>query len=161
MSRCWNIMNNCEVNEIICRGQLKRNFDDDDDSDDPKTAILKLNWWRNFIMFVMSTLVRKYPYLHKMDNLCVDFKQKTVKYEQDQKRFNILRTRSGEVGKYILDEEALKKLSEIIARKQQQEEGVNEKVASLETQVKKLKLTIRSQHEELKQLIQECLMKKS
>lgn len=51
-----------------------------------------------------------------------------VKYEQDQKRFNILWNRSGKVGRYILEEESLKKLSEIIAKQQLQEESVNEKV---------------------------------
>lgn len=109
---------------------------------------------------MMSLLVREYPYLHKMDNLCIDFKRKTVKYEQDQKRFNILRSRSGKVGKYILEEETLKKLSDIIAKKQLQEESVNEKVESLQTEMKKLKMSIRVQHEELKKLIQECLTPK-
>lgn len=104
--------------------------------------------------------VRKYPYLHKMDNLCIDFKRKTVKYEQDQKRFNILRTRSGNTGKYVLEEETLKKLADIVAKKQLQEESVNEKVESLQTEMKKLKINIRNQHEELKKLIQECLTQK-
>lgn len=110
-------------------------------------------------MYSLSLLVRQYPYLHKLDNLCIDFKQKTVKYELDQKRMNILRTRSGHVGKYILDEETLKKLSDIIAKKQLQEESVNEKVESLQVEMKKLKSTIRNQHEELKKLIQECVNK--
>lgn len=96
-----------------------------------------------------------------MDNLCVDFKRKTVKYEQDQKRFNILRRRSGNAGSYTLDEETLKKLSEIIAKRQLREESVNEKVESLQTEMKTLKLSIRVQHEELKKLIQECLTQKS
>lgn len=95
-----------------------------------------------------------------MDNLCIDFKRKTVKYEQDQKRFNILRTRSGKIGKYSLDEETLKKLAEIIVKKQSQEESVSEQIESLQGQVKKLKLSLRTQHEELKKLIQECLTEK-
>lgn len=92
-----------------------------------------------------------------MDNLCIDFKRKTVKYEQDHKRFHILRTISGELGKYTLDEETLKKLGEIIAKKQLKEESVNEKVETLQSEVRKLKFSIRTQHEELKKLIQECL----
>lgn len=92
-----------------------------------------------------------------MDNLCIDFKQKTVKYEQDQKRFNILRTRSGSPGKYILEEETLKKFSEIIAKQHSQEKSVNEKVESLQSEMKLLKVSIRNQHEELKKLLQECL----
>lgn len=95
-----------------------------------------------------------------MDNLSVDFKRKTVKYEQDQKRFNILRTRSGKIGKYILDEETLKKLSEIVAKKQSQEESVNEKIEALQVQMKKLKISMKSQHDELKKLLVECLAEK-
>lgn len=140
-------------------GKIKKLKDDDDDFDEPNLKYLQLNWWRRFITYLVSMLVRQYPYLHKMDNLCIDFKRKTVKYEQDQKRFNILRSRSGKVGKYILEEESLKKLSEIIAKKQLQEESVNEKVESLQTEMKKLKSSIRNQHEELKKLIQECLKK--
>lgn len=105
----------------------------------------------------VSLLVREYPYLHKMDNLCIDFKKKTVKYEQDQKRFNILRSRSGKVGKYILEEESLKKLSEIVAKQQLHEESVNEKVEDLQNEMKNLKLSITSQYEDLKRLLEECL----
>lgn len=141
-------------------GEIKEKEDDDDDFDKPKLKkYLQTNWWRRFTTYLVSMLVRQYPYLHKMDNLCIDFKRKTVKYEQDQKRFNIMRTRSGKVGKYILDEETLKKLSEIIAKKQQQEESVNEKVESLQTEVRKLKSSMKSQHEELKKLLEECLKK--
>lgn len=138
-------------------GKIKKKEDDDDESDNPKLKYLQLNWWRRFIAYLMSMLVRQYPYLHKMDNLCVDFKRKTVKYEQSQRRFNILRSRSGKSGEYILEEETLKKLSEIIAKRHLQEESVNDKVESLQSEVKKLKFTMRSQHDELKKLIQECL----
>lgn len=140
-------------------GEIKKGVDDEDDFVKPKLKYLQLNWWRRFIMYLTSMLVRQYPYLHKMDNLCIDFRKKTVKYEQDQKRFNILRSRSGKVGKYILQEESLKKLSEIIAKKQLQEESVNEKVELLQSEVQKLKKSIRIQHEELKELIKECLLK--
>lgn len=149
--------------ESIClfnSGKIKKKYDDDDKSEDSMPKVVELSWWRRCTIYLMSMLVREYPYLHKMDNLCIDFKQKTVKYEQDQKRFNILRTRSGRVGKYILNEETLKKFADIVAKKQLQEESVNEKVESLQTEMKKLKLSIRSQHEELKKLLQECLEQK-
>lgn len=105
----------------------------------------------------MSLFIRQYPYLHKMDNLCVDFQQKTVKYELDQRRTNILRTSSGSAGKYTLDAETLKKLRAIVEKKQNQEEDVNEKVENLQAEVKQLKTTLRVQHDEMKKFIQECL----
>lgn len=108
----------------------------------------------------MSFLVWDYPYLHKIDNLCVDFKKKTVKYEIDQKRVHVMRTRSGSNKKFILSEENSKKLSAIIERRLSQEEGVNEKVEHLQAEMKSLKQSIRIQHEEIKKLIQECLRDK-
>lgn len=125
------------------------------DEDKPKEHVLQ--WWRRIAKYMVSLLVREYPYLHKMDNLCIDFKRKTVKYEQDQKRFNILRTRSGKGGQYTLEEETLKKLSEIVAKQQLHEESVNEKVDSLQNEMKQLKVSIKNQHEELKKMLEECL----
>lgn len=118
-----------------------------------------LQWWRRLATYMVSLLLREYPYLHKMDNLCIDFKKKTVKYEQDQKRFNILRSRAGKNGEYTLDEESLKKLSEIIAKHQLKEESISEKVESLQTEIKNLESSFRSQHEELKRMLEECLKK--
>lgn len=111
-------------------------------------------------MFFMSFLVWSYPYLHKTDNLCIDFKKKTVKYEIDQKRVHVLRTRNGSDKKFILSDENLKKLNAIIERRQSQEESVNEKVEHLQAEMKSLKQSIKIQHEEIKKLIQECLKNK-
>lgn len=112
-------------------------------------------------MYFMSLLVRKYPYLHKLDNLCVDFKKKIVKYEWDQRRTHILRTRGGDAGKYSIDEETVQKLRGIIEQRHNKEEGTNEKVEHLQDEMKKLKLSIRNQHEEVKKLIEEFLAQKS
>jgi endonuclease III len=92
-----------------------------------------------------------------MDNLCIDFKQKQVKYELDQRRTNILRTNNGSIGKYSLDAETMKKLRLIVEARTNKEEGVNEKVENLQAEVKKLKSILRVQHEEMKKLIHECL----
>lgn len=92
-----------------------------------------------------------------MDNLCVDLKRKNVKYEQFQKRFNVLRTRSGKGGLYILEEDTLKKFNEIIAKRQNQEKSVNEKVEALQSEVEKLEQSIRTNHEEIKKMIQEFM----
>ena len=108
----------------------------------------------------MSFLVWSYPYLHKADNLCIDFKKKTVKYEIDQKRVHVLRTRNGNDKKFILSDENLNKLSAIIEKRQSQEKSVNEKVEHLQAEMKSLKQSIRIQHEEIKKLIQECLKNK-
>lgn len=138
----------------LCSAQLSKN---EGDKKSTNMEFNNLNWWRRLTRYLMSLLVREFPYLHKMDNLCIDFKRKTVKYEQDQKRYNILRTRSGQVGQLTLEEETLKKLGDIVAKKQLQEESVNEKVESLQSEVKKLKTSIKAHHDELKKMIQEVL----
>lgn len=112
-------------------------------------------------MFIMTLLIQKYPYLHKMDNLCIDFKRKTVKYEWDQKQTHILRTINGDTGRYTLDEETVKKLREIVENRHSTEEGVNEKVENLQDEVKKLKSSLKNQHEEMKKLIEELFLQKS
>jgi hypothetical protein len=130
------------------------------DSDNENSEITKkstMNWWRKSILFLISLPVRKYPYLHKIDNLCIDFKRKTVKYEQDQKRCNILTTKSGKSEKYLIDEETVEKFCEIIAKRHSREENVKQKVESLQSEVKKLKISLKNQHEEMKKLIQELI----
>lgn len=99
-------------------------------------------WWRRSVIYLIALAVRKYPYLHKMDNLLIDFKKKTVQYEQDQKNFHILQTRSGSAQKYILDDDNLKRFSEIVATQQSHEESVDEKIESLQAQMNEFKMSI-------------------
>lgn len=112
-------------------------------------------------MSIMTLLIRKYPYLHKMDNLCIDFKRKTVKYEWNYKQTYILRTFNGDTERYSLDGETIKELREIIDKRHNTEEGVNEKVENLQDEVKKLKLSLRNQHEEMKKLMEEFFLQNS
>jgi DNA repair ATPase RecN len=119
------------------------------------------SWWRQSLIYFMSLLVRKYPHLHKMDNLCINFKTKVVKYEADEKRYHILQTRDGNVNKYTLNVETLKKLRAILDNRLTQVENVNEKVEHLQSELKMLKMSMRNQHEEMKKLILECVSAKS
>lgn len=108
----------------------------------------------------MTLLVRRYPYLHKIDNLCIDFKTKTVKYELNQKRFHILQTHGGSNQKYILDERSCKKLSAIVEKRHNHDRTFNEKMEHLEAEVRHLKASIHNQHEEMKKLLQQILHEK-
>ena len=93
-----------------------------------------------------------------MDNLSIDFKRKTVKYEWDHKQTHILRTINGDTGRYTLDGETIKELREIVEKRHSTEEDVNEKVENLQDEVKKLKLSLKNQHEEMKKLLEEFLL---
>ena len=97
-----------------------------------------------------------------MDNLCVYFKEKIVKYEKEDKRYHILQLRSGEEEKYFLNKETLEKLNKILAKRKE------ESVESLQTQISELKTTMKiqlrqqnTQLEELKSMIQELVVKSS
>lgn len=131
----------------------KDDNEDSEDTEDSPPKVIQLNWWQSCITFMMSLLIMEYPYLHKMDNLCIDFKRKTIKYEQDHKRFDILQKSSGKIDEYILNEDTLKKLADIVAKKERQDESVKEKVDSLHSEMRKMKLSI----EELKALIRTSL----
>ena len=125
--------------------------------EDLKQKSSNLSWWRNFLLFSISLLICKFPYLHKIDNVCINFKKKTIKTEHDRKRLYILKTRSGTVDQLFLDQKNLKKFGDIIAKKHSKEENLNEKVKSLQVELKKLKLSLKIQHEELKSLITKVL----
>lgn len=85
-----------------------------------------------------------------MDNLSIDFKKKTVQYEQAQKKFHILQKRSGQVVKYALDGETLKKFNEILAKKQSHDFGVHRKFETLQVQMKTFNKSLakKQSHEE-------------
>lgn len=111
--------------------------------------------FRKLVMFIMTLLVQRYPYIHKMDNLIVNFKNKKVKYELNQKRIHILRTHGGSNQNFILDERTYKNLSSIVERRHTHEKTFNEKIEHLEAEVRQLKACIRNQHEEMKNYIQQ------
>lgn len=147
----------CNIYDKIC-GSSQILSCDESDLDGEKDFKPKQVWYQRFACFLISLLVHKYPYLHKMDNLCLDFKLKRVMYEQDDRRFHILQLRSESVEHYRLKQETLKSLTEIISKNNSNESNVNEKVESLQQEIKSLKMKMRYQHEELKKLLQDSIM---
>lgn len=117
------------------------------------------NWFLKAVLYSISLLVRKHPNLHKMDNLCIDFKKKIVKYEWDQRRTNVLRTHYGAMGKYTLEEETVKKLRGITEKRHVIGEGTNEKVINLQDEVNQLKASLRSQYEKKNAYIEPRLLR--
>lgn len=149
----------CHIFWKISGKSCKASSGDDVESNNANDEIQQ-SFWKRFILYLMSLLVRKYPYLHKIDNLCIDFKRKTVKYEIDQRRIHVLKTRSGDVGQYKLNKKPLKKLHGIVEKQHSQELSVNEQVETLHAEVKNMKITLRTQHDEMKKIIQEILVER-
>jgi hypothetical protein len=145
------------IYDKICGSKKKPKLGDCDDEKEIEDVI-KTSWYQKFACYFVSLLVRQYPYLHKMDNLCIDFKMKKVMYEQDDRRFHILQKRCESVVElYRPKHVMIKALEEIIIKNQLNESNLNEKVEVLQQEIKLLKTKMKHQHEELKKLLQNSL----
>lgn len=67
---------------------------------------------------------------------------------------------SGRFSPYTLHDETLQKLNAIVNKRYNQEISVSEKMEAMKVEMKKMKVTMKVQHDELKQLIQELLLRK-
>lgn len=158
------VENAAETEGVICDiyEKVSGDFNDDeqepDDSEDKVQEITMTKkprkWYRRLGCFMISLLVRKYPFVQKMDNLCVDFEFKRIKYEQDDRRFYVLQHNSGSIQNYRPNQETLKAFSDIVVSNQSQEKNLNEEIETLQKEVKIVKLRMASQHEEIKRLLQ-------
>lgn len=83
-------------------------------------------------------MVGRYPNLHKMDNLFIDLKQKSIFYKLKQRREPILRMNNGAVKSYSLEDESYERLVAILKRKDNHKEDLGEKVAVIENGMKSL-----------------------
>ncbi|CAO1409106.1 unnamed protein product [Diamesa tonsa] len=150
----------CQIIWRVC-GSAKKDpveFDSEDNNSFIKEK--QLSWWRLSLQYMLSLIIRTYPYLHKMDNLCINFKKRTVKYELSDKHVHITTRFSGRFSHYTLHDETLQKLNAIVNKRYNQEISVSEKMEAMKTEMKKMKVTMKVQHDELKQLIQELLLRK-
>lgn len=159
------IENAAETEGVICDiyQKVSGDFDDDEQQqeeyEDEKSQAMILTkkprkWYRRFACFMISLLVRKYPFVQKMDNLCVDFEFKRVKFEQDDRRFYVLQQNSGSIQNYRPNQETLKAFSDIVVKNQSQETNLNEEIEVLQQELKSVKLRMTSQHEEIKRLLE-------
>lgn len=73
--------------------------------------------WSRFVKYLLTFMIRKYPYLHKMDNVCIDLKQKQIQYVNNQKFVPILTTHTGKFSVYMLNDETMEHFKTIIKNK--------------------------------------------
>ena len=78
-----------------------------------------------------------------MDNLCIDLKEKTVKYEINDKQESILKFYSGKSTAYIMNDETLDKFNDIIGDRSNEEIDVTQCIQTMiESQSKQMKSKI-------------------
>lgn len=88
---------------------------------------------------ILTFMVNRYVFLHKMDNLFIDLKHKSIFYKINQRREPILRKMNGTVKRYSLDDECYERLVAILKRKDKTNEDSGENaIAAIESDVKGL-----------------------
>lgn len=85
------------------------------------------NCWKRLLMRFATTIIRRFPYLHKMDNLMIDHKLGNVKYyTHNQDLVPILSIRDGKFQNISIPIEDLEKFNEIIKNRETRNAAVVE-----------------------------------
>lgn len=87
---------------------------------------------------ILKFMVNRYVFLHKMDNLFIDLKHKSIFYKLEQRREPILRMMNGKVKSYSLDDECYERLVAILKRKDKNGEDTGERILAMEREMKVL-----------------------
>lgn len=114
-----------------------------------------LNCFKRTAKEILTFMVNRYVFLHKMDNLFIDLKQKSIFYKINQRREPILRMMNGTVKSYSLDDESYERLVAILKKKDKSGDDVGEKVITIENDVK----TLVRQMENLKEMLEVITLK--
>ncbi|CAO1407474.1 unnamed protein product [Diamesa serratosioi] len=130
------IRNGAECEGVICK--MYNNIRGNKDRLEPE----KLGCWGRFIKCLLTFMIKRYPFLHKMDNLCIDLKHKTVEYEINDKQVPILKFHSGKSTAYILQDETLDKFNDIICNRNNEVTDVTQTIETLIAESKQMKINI-------------------
>lgn len=106
---------------------------------------------------ILTFMVNRFPYLHKMDNLWVDLKQKTNLYKVNQRQVPVLKAINGNGHIYSLDDESYERLISIIKQKDNNQGNLNDKVEKIQKNI----MQLIAQQDNLQKLIGEVLQKHS
>ena len=80
---------------------------------------IRPNCWKRLLMRFPLSIVKKFPYLHKLDNLVIDYKARNVQYcTQDQNLLPILSIRQGGSLNHSIINEEFEKFNEIIKKRE-------------------------------------------
>ncbi|CAO1413317.1 unnamed protein product [Diamesa tonsa] len=155
------IRNGAECEGVIC--QMYNNLRGSNDKIDHQ----KLGCWGRFVMFMLTYMIKRYPYLHKMDNLCIDLKDKIIECEINEKQEPILKFYSGKSIKYVINDETLDKFNDIIMNRCNEEVDVTQCIQfmieveskQMKSELFELNSKLDKQNEELKEMFQKLINK--
>ena len=108
-----------------------------------------LNFLKRFMKRVLTFMVNRYIFLHKMDNLFIDLKLKSIYYKMNQRREPILRMMNGNVKNYSLDNENYERLVAILKEKDKSSDNVSEKLSVMENDIRGMKKQLKGIKETL------------
>lgn len=104
--------------------------------------------------FLLIFMIKRYPFLHKLDNLCIDLKHKTVEYEIKEKQESVLKFYSGKSTTYKLQDETVEKFNDIISNRSNEETDVTQCIQTMmESQSTQMNLKISNSQMEMKSLL--------
>lgn len=109
-----------------------------------------MNCFKRTAKQILTFMVNRYVFLHKMDNLFIDLKHKSIFYKMNQRREPILRMMNGAVKSYSLEDESYERLIAILKKKDKSGDDVGEKVVAIENDVK----TLVEQMESVKKMLE-------
>lgn len=102
------------------------------------TSTKHLNCIENATKQILIFMANRYVFLHKMDNLFIDLKHKSIFYKINQRREPILRMGNGTVKNYSLEDETYERLVAILKRRDKTDDDVGSKIVVIESDVKAL-----------------------
>lgn len=109
-----------------------------------------MNCFKRTAKQILTFMVNRYVFLHKMDNLFIDLKHKSIFYKMNQRREPILRMMNGAVKSYSLEDESYERLIAILKKKDKSGDDVGEKLVAIENDVK----TLVEQMESVKKMLE-------
>ena len=114
-----------------------------------------LNFLKRFMKRVLTFMVNRYIFLHKMDNLFIDLKLKSIYYKMNQRHEPILRMMNGNVKNYSLDNESYERLVAILKEKDKSSDNISEKMSVIENDVRGMKQQLKG----MKELLHDIALK--
>ena len=112
-----------------------------------------LNFLKRFFKRALTFMVNRYVFLHKMDNLFIDLKSKSIYYKMNQRREPILRMMNGNVKNYSLDNESYERLVAILKEKDKSSDNISEKMSVMENDVRGIKQQLKGMKEMLHDIV--------
>lgn len=85
------------------------------------------NCWNRLLMWFSKCIIERFPYLHKMDNLKIDYKLRNVEYfTHNQELVPILSTIKGSPQNFYILNEDFEEMNEIIKDREANNDQINE-----------------------------------